>query len=280
MQERPDTHVLSDAFRERTQQRGRAADPVGHGGAVDLDALARVDHALPVQRQGIGVFRHDHVSEKARSRPAALDRERRQRRLHHRLAGAAAQLRPHVRDRLEVGGDVFEHFGHVLADLAQHRAAATGTGGRRLVHHLLAWQVLGQRLAAERLARRPRAACGLAILRRRRACGALRHPFLEVAEEKFQLLDLPLELLRGTAEARAPEHRQLGFEMLDLKRLGVELRVARRNHSTAFGEQRLLLGNDQLAFGKRRVLLGEHPPQRAGIAAKLGSIQRHEQHDI
>jgi len=32
--------------------------------------------------------------------------------------------------------------------------------------------------------------------------------------------------------------------------------------------------------GKRRVLLGEHPPQRAGIAAKLGSIQRHEQHDI
>src|SRR5260370_25220415 len=32
-----------------------------HGGAVEIDALARVDHVLAMQRQSIGVFRHHDV---------------------------------------------------------------------------------------------------------------------------------------------------------------------------------------------------------------------------
>jgi hypothetical protein len=36
--------------------------------------------------------------------------------------------------------------------------------------------------------------------------------------------------------------------MLDLQRLGVELRVANRDHPIAFGQLRLLLGDDALAL--------------------------------
>jgi len=36
--------------------------------------------------------------------------------------------------------------------------------------------------------------------------------------------------------------------MLDLQRLGVELRVANRDHPIAFGQLRFLLGDDTLAL--------------------------------
>ena len=228
---------------------------------------ARVDRTLTIQRQAVGVFCYRDVREQTGTWPAALDRQRWQRRLHDGLAGPAAQLGPHQLDHLERGWDIFEQLGHVLAELAQHRAAAAGAGRRRLMHDALARQVRRQGFAAARLAvgrlgacRASRALC-LGLLG---AGLALRHAFLELAEQELELLDLAVELLRGTAEARSAQHRELRLEMLDLQRLGVELRVAHRDETIAFGEQRLLLRDELLALAQQRFLLDNHPPQRSG----------------
>jgi len=235
-----------------------------------------------MQRQAIGVFRHGDVREKARARPAALDRQRRQRRLHDRLAGPAAQLRPHVLDHLECGRNVFQHLGHVLADLAQHRAAAAAAGSLRRVRHLLARQMRGQRLATCRLVipRRGAPRAGGLLLGLLGACVTLRHAFLEFAEQQLELLDLAVELLRGAAEPRPSQHRELRFEMLDLQRLGIELRIAHREQPIAFGQLRLLLGDDLLALAEQCFLLGKHPLQRAGIAWRCGALRRHARHTM
>src|SRR3982074_3110374 len=74
-----------------------------------------------------------------------------------------------------------------------------------------------------------------------------RHAFLEFAEQHLELLDLAVELLRGAAEPRSSQHRELRLEMLDLQRLGIELRIAHRDQPIAFGELRLLLDDDPLA---------------------------------
>ena len=60
-----------------------------------------VDYALTMQRQRIGVFRHDHMREQTGSRTAALNRKRRQWRLHDRRTGPAGELRPHLLNHLE-----------------------------------------------------------------------------------------------------------------------------------------------------------------------------------
>jgi hypothetical protein len=84
------------------------AHPVRHGGAVEIDALARIDHALAMQRQAIGVFRHRDVGEKAWPGPAAFDRQRPQRRLHDRLAGPAAHFRADMLHHLEARRNIFQ----------------------------------------------------------------------------------------------------------------------------------------------------------------------------
>ena len=46
----------------------------------------------------------------------------------------------------------------------------------------------------------------------------------EFADQQFELLDLAVELLRGAAEPRASQHGQLHLQLLDMQRLGVDLR--------------------------------------------------------
>jgi hypothetical protein len=58
-----------------------------------------------------------------------------------------------------------------------------------------------------------------------------------VSEREFELLDLAIELLRGMAEARTPELRELCPRVLDLQRLGVEFGIAYRDHPIALGER-------------------------------------------
>ena len=137
----------ADRLDQGLEQERHPADPVGQHRAIDLDPGPGIDVALPVQRQVIAVLRHQHMGEQARTRPAPLDRQRRHRRLHDRLASAAAQLRPDVAPPLEERGHVFEHLALVLADPAEHRAAAARAGAGRRVHHVLARQMVGQRLA-------------------------------------------------------------------------------------------------------------------------------------
>jgi hypothetical protein len=55
--------VLGKPFLQRLQPPTGAADPVGKGRAVDLDALPGKDLALPVERQMIAVFGNQDMSE-------------------------------------------------------------------------------------------------------------------------------------------------------------------------------------------------------------------------
>jgi hypothetical protein len=45
----------------------------------------------------------------------------------------------------------------------------------------------------------------------------------ERADQQFKLLNIAIELLRGTAEPRTPQHGQLHLQLLDVQRLGMDL---------------------------------------------------------
>ena len=49
-------HVVADALDDRLQQPDCLADPVAQGRAVEIEPVASVDFALPVERQMIGIF--------------------------------------------------------------------------------------------------------------------------------------------------------------------------------------------------------------------------------
>src|SRR5580693_4531868 len=48
--------VIADAVDDRLQQPDRLADPIAQGRAVEVEAVAGIDLALPVQRQMIAIF--------------------------------------------------------------------------------------------------------------------------------------------------------------------------------------------------------------------------------
>ena len=58
-------HMAAQRCDQRRQQRAGLADPVGHGGAGEVDALAGVDLRLPVEWQGIAIFGGQDMSDQA-----------------------------------------------------------------------------------------------------------------------------------------------------------------------------------------------------------------------
>ena len=118
-------------------------DPIGQGGALDLDAFARQDRGLTVQRQPVEVFADHDVGDQARTRPALFDRQIGRRRLHDMLAAPATQLWPNMADHLEPSRDLLQDLGHVLAELGKAGAAAARTDRSRMMHDLLARQMVG-----------------------------------------------------------------------------------------------------------------------------------------
>ena len=163
----------------------------------------------------VAELRHQNLREQARSGPAAFDRQARHRRLHDRLASATAQLRADMADHLEAGGHVFQHLALVLADAAEHRAAAARAGAGYLVGDGLARQVWRQRLA-DRLYAFPSLDRLAGVLSGAVArLGSTGIPF-EFADQQLKLLDRVVELLGGAAETRAAQHRQLHLQLLDM----------------------------------------------------------------
>jgi hypothetical protein len=78
--------------------------------------------------------------------PRAMGMERR-RRLADLFAVAAAELLPYRLDHFPLARYHFQCSRHVLAELAQAVAAAALASCRRIDHHSLPWEVLGERLA-------------------------------------------------------------------------------------------------------------------------------------
>ena len=136
-----------DAPQHRLQRRAARAHGVGHGRQADRHAFTGVALGLPVQRLMLAELLEQDHRQKARSRPAPGDHMERCRRLADLLAIPAGELLPHGFDHLPLARDHLQGPGYVLAQLAQPRAAAALASRRRIDHHALARQVIGEGVA-------------------------------------------------------------------------------------------------------------------------------------
>ena len=162
----------------------------------------------------------DHRQE-ARPRPAARDSMERRGGLGDLLAVPAGELLPHGLHDLPLARRRLQSSRHVLAELAQARAAAAGAGLRRLDHDALARQMVGEGAAFRALALE--AGDG-----RRFGDGALRGE-LVFRRARFQLLELERQLIEQPRRALRllPVNLALQFGDLELLR-GDQRHVFRR----------------------------------------------------
>jgi hypothetical protein len=193
-----------DEAPEGIERHADGADRVGHGGQRDRRALERIALGLPVQRLVLAeLLEHDH-RQQARTRPPPRDHMKRRRRLADRLAVPAGELLPHRLDHLPPPGRRLERLRHVLAELAQALTAAARAGGRRIDHHPLARQMIGERVALG-------AAAGESTDRRGPGGRLFRRQFVfrgagfELFKFERQLVDQPRRALRPLPEDLALE---------------------------------------------------------------------------
>lgn len=66
--------VAGDCRRQGFEQEGRLADPIGEGGALELDPSPGIDGTLSIERSMVAVLGHQDMGEETGARPAALDR--------------------------------------------------------------------------------------------------------------------------------------------------------------------------------------------------------------
>ena len=193
----------ADQLDERRQRGAAGADPVGQRRDLQLDALAGIDLALPVQRLMLAELGIEDHRQQVRAGPAAGDRVEGRRRLGDRLAGAAGKLLPHGLDHLPLPRHHFQRLGDVLAQLGQLPAAG-GARARRRDHDPLARQMRRQgstHRTATHEARAPPCRSA-AALGGDRALGRVGFEFLEL---QLQLVEHLAAALGGLAILLAPE---------------------------------------------------------------------------
>ena len=120
-----------DQRMERLQDRRAGADLVGQRRHAQIDALAPVALALPVQRLMLAELLEQDHRQQVRPGEAARRHMERRRRLRDRLAVPARELLAHRLDHLPLPRDHLQRLGDVLAELRQLRRAAAGTALRR-----------------------------------------------------------------------------------------------------------------------------------------------------
>ena len=216
-----------NGIRQGFQQRGGFANPIGQCGTIEVNAFASKNLALPVERQMIRILRDQHMSEQVRSRPAAFNGTRGQRRLMDRLAAGTGQLEPHNTVHPKLAGDVFQFFGHILAEPLEFAAAATA-GFARGDHLLIARKVIRQWLAL-----RPRRILLPGYLL---DLGGRRD--LLAFQQQLQLV----ERFGAGAKAMSAHPEQLVSQLFDQQVAGMnlgipshDLRLARHQHRLQFG---------------------------------------------
>src|SRR5512147_790471 len=165
---------------------------------------------LTVERGMVRIFGDQHVRQQPRTRPAALDRQRRHRGLVHALACAAGEAGADVADHLEPRRLIVENFRDVLTDDVQLAAARRTAAASRFMPALLPRQMTGQWPPATFLPGigcwRRRCEAGLRL-----QCGDL---FLDRLQAQRQLIGMAL--LRGAAEALPFQRREEQPQLLDL----------------------------------------------------------------
>ena len=124
-------HMRLDQQVKRPERGGAGPDLVGQGRQAEVDALARVAVALPVERLvRPELLEHDH-GEQARPEQAARGGVERRGRLGHRLARPAGEPLAHGLDHLPPARDHLQRLRHVLAELRQPVRPAARTTCRR-----------------------------------------------------------------------------------------------------------------------------------------------------
>jgi hypothetical protein len=109
----------------RPQDKSGAADPIGQGRTIQVEALPGIDLRLPIQRQVIGIFGHEHLRDRRLGRQSAFDQPRRRWRLHHHVLARPAGIfgSPHD-DHAELRRYDVEPLAGILADPMKRIAAA------------------------------------------------------------------------------------------------------------------------------------------------------------
>jgi len=87
-------HVLAQAFLQRLEPPAGAADLSGERGPREINAMAREDLRLPIERRVVAIFADQHLGKQRRRRQTAGDHPLRSRRLHHRLTGPTGIFGP------------------------------------------------------------------------------------------------------------------------------------------------------------------------------------------
>ncbi len=98
--------------------------PVRHRRDIDLDPLAGLGVALPIERQVLPELRLQDHGQQLRPGPPAGNRVERRRRLGNRFARSAGEPLPHGLDHLPLARDHLQRLGDVLAELGQPALAA------------------------------------------------------------------------------------------------------------------------------------------------------------
>ncbi len=232
---------------------GQMAHPVGHGGPIDIDALSGQNRRLPIERQSIAVLAHGDIGEQARTRSALVDRQVRRRRLEDALAAAAGIFGADMADHLEPRGDLLQHLGRVLAELAELAVDATVAIDLGFVHHDLARQMIRQWLAHGHSAA-PMFADGLCCA----SGGQFGFVLFKILQLQLKLVDLGLQFLGGAAKACALQRLELQPQVLDLERGACQCRVALRQHPAQhrnlFGGIRMRALHDDEDYRRSRLL--------------------------
>ena len=151
-------HVAADQLGERAQHGRAGADMIGQGRDVEVDALAGIGLALPVQRLVLAVLGIKDHRQQARPDMAPRNDMERRRRLGDLLARPAGELLAHGLDHLPLPRHDLQRLGDGLAELGE-LAAAARTRARAGDHDTLARQMRRERrpdrlLAGERVHRR------------------------------------------------------------------------------------------------------------------------------
>ena len=236
-------YVRLDQLVERPQRGRTGADMISHGRHRQLDPLARILLALPVERLMVGVLLDQHHRQQARAGKASHDGMEGSRRLGDRLARPAAELLPYVLGHEPLPWDDVERLGDVLAHLGQLAAAAARARGRRGVNDAPARQI-GGKVAPRPLAPREALHLDARHLGLRLILSRSRGQLLEL---QFQLIDEPLAALGARTEHLALHLRDHQLQVLD-QRLGAHELGAR--------------------FDQRRL-------QRIGVVGKMIRCRRH-----
>lgn len=198
---------------ERRQRHGAGADVIGQRRQGQVDALARVALALPVQWLVLPELLEQHHRQKVRAGMAARDDVERCGWLGDRLAGPAGEAFPHRLDHLPLARDHLQRLGEVLAELHQlERTTARAVHGSRdddaLARFMLREWLAPRSLALEgRNARRSR--------NRFRSQLVLGGIGLKILELHLQLVEEPGLAFRARAKQLAPQLLDLQLEPRD-----------------------------------------------------------------